>query len=142
MIGYKCIYRDDDLLMIVIHNFVFMHVIHFFASILVHCACTFRLLLTIWDITQVDSYLLNEEGKRYKQMIWEEMNREYIEVPLLTVFSYHFVILWQIVVMHPKYNDKRCISNISLQNWKGWSLVLELTLFYTGLFRVLYLITC
>ncbi|XP_050144094.1 transcription factor IIIB 60 kDa subunit isoform X2 [Malus sylvestris] len=28
---------------------------------------------------EVDSYLLNEEGKRYKQMIWEEMNREYIE---------------------------------------------------------------
>ncbi|KAM1385429.1 hypothetical protein FF1_031830 [Malus domestica] len=28
---------------------------------------------------EVDSYLLNEEGKRYKQIIWEEMNREYIE---------------------------------------------------------------
>lgn len=121
LIGYKCIYCDDHLLMIVIHNSVL--VIFFlpelficfyardslFASILVHCVCTFRLLLTIWDIAQVDSYLLNEEGKRYKQMIWEEMNREYIEVPLLTVFSYHFVILRKIVVMHPKYNDKMYI---------------------------------
>ncbi|BBG93518.1 Cyclin/Brf1-like TBP-binding protein [Prunus dulcis] len=31
------------------------------------------------DDAEVDSYLLNEEGKRYKKMIWEEVNREYIE---------------------------------------------------------------
>ncbi|XP_061989811.1 uncharacterized protein LOC133708369 isoform X2 [Rosa rugosa] len=31
------------------------------------------------DDLEVDGYLLNEEGKRYKKMIWEEMNREYIE---------------------------------------------------------------
>ncbi|KAL6188950.1 hypothetical protein ACLB2K_040340 [Fragaria x ananassa] len=31
------------------------------------------------DDLEVDGYLLNEEGQRYKKMIWEEMNREYIE---------------------------------------------------------------
>ncbi|XP_050372269.1 transcription factor IIIB 70 kDa subunit [Argentina anserina] len=31
------------------------------------------------DDAEVDSYLLNKEGQRYKKMIWEEMNREYIE---------------------------------------------------------------
>ncbi|KAL6125542.1 hypothetical protein ACLB2K_073598 [Fragaria x ananassa] len=31
------------------------------------------------DDLEVDGYLLNGEGQRYKKMIWEEMNREYIE---------------------------------------------------------------
>nr|XP_011470539.1 PREDICTED: transcription factor IIIB 90 kDa subunit-like [Fragaria vesca subsp. vesca] len=31
------------------------------------------------DDLGVDGYLLNGEGQRYKKMIWEEMNREYIE---------------------------------------------------------------
>lgn len=51
-----------------------------YLSVLFIMSCTFGTLLKISELAQVDGYLLNEEGKRYKKMIWEEMNREYIEV--------------------------------------------------------------
>lgn len=31
-------------------------------------------------ILQVDGYLHNEEEKHYKKIIWEQLNREYLEV--------------------------------------------------------------
>lgn len=38
---------------------------------------------------QVDGYLHNEEEKHYKKIIWEEMNKEYLEV---TILLFYFIL--------------------------------------------------
>lgn len=47
--------------------------------------CSITLLLIF---SQVDGYLHNEEEQRYKKIIWEEMNKEYLEVMSCTQVSF------------------------------------------------------